>query len=192
MTLQQIASMGKELAKFLVLFAGCFRSRPGFALFKVYVQGLLSNVQRKNVEAIALEFDTAPRTLQRFVESIKWNETAVRDECQRIVVGEHTHEEGIGCVDESGTGKSGDQTVAAARQWLGSLGKVDNGVVGVHLSYSAPGFQCLMDSELYLPEEWADDPERRKKTTCLTTSCSAPNRRSRWRSSTAPWPMASA
>ena len=192
MTLQQIASMGKELAKFLVLFSCCFRSRPGFALLEVYVQGLLSNLQRKNVEAIALEFHTAPRTLQRFVESIKWDETGVRDECQRIVAREHTHEDAIGCVDESGTGKSGDHTVAAARQWLGSLGKVDNGVVGVHLSYSAPGFQCLLDSELYLPEEWADDPARRKKTTCLTTSCSAPNRRSRWRSSTAPWPMASA
>jgi SRSO17 transposase len=192
MTLQQIASMGKELAKFLALFWCCFRSRPGFALFEVYTQGLLSNVPRKNIEAIALEFGTAPRTLQRFVESIKWDETGVRDKCQRIIVREHAHEEAIGCVDESGTGKSGDQTVAATRQWLGSLGKVDNGVVGVHLSYSAPGFQCLMDSELYLPEEWADDPERRKKTTCLTTSCSAPNRRSRWRSSTAPWPMASA
>jgi len=191
MTLKQIASMGKELAKFLMLFSCCFRSRPGFALLKIYVRGLLSNVQRKNVEAIALEFNTAPRTLQRFVESIKWDEAGVRDECQRIVAREHTHEEAIGCVDESGTGKSGDDTVATARQWLGSLGKVDNGVVGVHLSYSAPGFQCLLDSELYLPEEWANDPARRKKTTCPTTSCSAPNRRLPWRSSTAPWPMAS-
>ena len=181
MTLQQIASMGKELARFLALFAGCFRSRPGFALLGVYVQGLLCNVQRKNVEAIALEFGTAPRTLQRFVESIKWDETRLRDECQRLVAGEHAHEEAIGCVDESGVGKSGRHTVAAARQWLGSLGKVDNGVVGVHLSYSAPGFQCLLDSELYLPEEWANDPARRKKTTCPRTSCSAPNRRSRCR-----------
>jgi SRSO17 transposase len=192
MTLQQIASMGRELAKFLMLFSCCFRSRPGFALLGVYVRGLLSNLQRKNVEAIALKFDTAPRTLQRFVESIKWDETGVRDKCQRIIATEHTYEGTIGCVDESGTGKSGDNTVGAARQWLGSLGKVDNGVVGVHLSISAPGFQCLLDSELYLPEDWADDPARRKKATSPTTSCSALSRRSRWRSSTAPWPMASA
>ena len=62
MTLQQIAAMGKELAKFLVLFAGCFCGKPGRALFKVYVQGLLSDLQRKNVEAIAVESGTAPRT----------------------------------------------------------------------------------------------------------------------------------
>jgi SRSO17 transposase len=164
MTLPQIARLGKELAQFLMLFAGCFRSRVGFALFQVYIKGLLSNVQRKNVEAMALEFSTAPRNLQRFVESIKWEETDVRDRCQGIVAQKHAHPKAIGCLDESGTAKSGTHTAGVARQWLGSRGKVDNGVVGVHLSYSAPGFQCLLDSELYLPKEWADDPERRKKS----------------------------
>jgi len=163
MTLKQIASLGKELVKFLALFAGCFRSRPGFALCKIYVHGLLSSLQRKNVEAMALEFGKAPRTLQRFVESIKWEEARLRDECQRVVARDHAHAEAIGCLDESGTLKSGTHTVGAARQWLGSRGKVDNGVVGVHLSYSAPGFQCLLDSELYLTQEVADDPARRKK-----------------------------
>lgn len=187
MTLKQIASLGKELVKFLALFAGCFRSRPGFALLQIYVQGLLSNVQRKNIEAIALEFGKAPRTLQRFVESIKWDESRVRDECQQLIAREHAHEEAIGCLDESGTVKSGMHTVGAARQWLGSRGKVDNGVVGVHLSYCVPGFQCLLDSELYLTEEWANDSERRKKTTSPTRSCSAPSRRSPWGWSTARW-----
>jgi SRSO17 transposase len=180
MTLKQIAGLGRELTRFLALFVGCFRSRPGFALARIYVEGLLANLQRKNIEAIALEFATAPRTLQRFVESIKWEETGVRDQCQRLVVRDQAHPEAIGCVDESGTAKSGSQTVGAARQWLGSRGKVDNGVVGVHVSYSCPGFQCLLDSEVYLPAEWAADPDRRKKTTCPRRSCSAPSRRSPW------------
>jgi SRSO17 transposase len=180
MTLKQIAGLGKELAKFLMLFVGRFRSRPGFALLQIYVQGLLSNLQRKNIEAMALELDTAPRTLQRFVESIKWDEVGVRDDCQQLVAREHAHAEAIGCLDESGTAKSGSHTAGAARQWLGSCGKVDNGVVGVHLSYSSPGFQCLLDSEVYLPQDWVDDPERRKKATSPTRSCSVPSRRSLW------------
>jgi SRSO17 transposase len=180
MTLKQIASLGKELAKFLALFVGRFRSRPGFALLSVYVQGLLSDVKRKNIEAIALELGMAPRTLQRFAESIKWEETGVRDDCQRLVAREHAHPAAIGCVDESGTAKSGSQTAGAARQWLGSCGKVDNGVVGVHLSYSSPGFQCLLDSAVYLPQDWADDPERRKKVASPTRSCSVPSRKSPW------------
>ena len=186
MTLKQIASLGKELAKFLVLFIDHFRSRPGFALLAVYVQGLLSNLQRKNIEAMALELGTAPRTLQRFVASIQWEETGVRDDCQRLVAREHSPTEAIGCLDESATAKSGTDTAGAARQWLGSCVKVDNGVVGVHLSYSSPGFQCLLDSEVYLPRDWADDPERRKKVTSPTRSCSVPSRKSPWNSSSAP------
>ena len=189
MTLKQIASLGRELVKFLALFQACFRSQPGFALLSVYVQGLLSNVQRKNIEAIALELGKPPRTLQRFVESIKWEETDVRDECLQIVARDHAHEEAIGCLDESGTLKSGAHTAGAARQWLGSRGKVDNGVVGVHLSYTCPGFQCLLDSEVYLPKDWAADPERRKKTTSPTRSCFVPSRRSPWAWWTAPWLM---
>jgi SRSO17 transposase len=180
MTLKQIASLGRELAKFLSRFVGRFRSGPGFALLQVYVLGLLSELQRKNIEAMALERGTAPRTLQRFVESIKWDETGVRDDCQQLVASEHAHPQAVGCLDESGTAKSGCQTAGAGRQWLGSRGKVDNGVVGVHLSYSCPGFQCLLDSEVYLPQDWADDPVRRKKTTFPTRSSSGPSRKSAW------------
>ena len=190
MTLGQIGKLGKELSRFLKLFADCFRSQPGFALGQTYVQGLLSDLGRKNAEAIALAFDTPPRTLQRLMESIKWDEKGVRDKAQQLVAHDHNHAEAIGCIDESGTAKSGDKTVGAARQWLGSCGKVENGVVGVHLSYSAPGFQCLLDSEIYLPAEWADDKKRRKKTTSPTTWCFAPSRRSPWVWSIVLWPMA--
>jgi SRSO17 transposase len=180
MTLKQIASLGKELIRFLRLFQCCFRSKAGFALAQIFVKGLLSDLSRKNTEAIALEFGKPPRTLQRLLESVKWKETDVRDNCQRLVARQHVHVEAIGCIDESGTAKSGNHTVGVDRQWLGSCGKVDNGVVGVHLSYSAPGFRCLLDSELYLSKEWIADPERRKKTIYPTTWCSAPSRRSRW------------
>ena len=54
MSLQDIAALGKLLAQFLSLFADCFRRPAGRLLLAVYVRGLLSNVQRKNVEALAL------------------------------------------------------------------------------------------------------------------------------------------
>ena len=96
MTLGQIASLGKELTKFLALFVGCFRSQPGFALGRVYVQGLLSDLGRKNVEAIAMAYGTPPRTLQRWLESIKWAGPAVRDQGQQLVARDHRHAEAIG------------------------------------------------------------------------------------------------
>ncbi|MCP5091428.1 MAG: transposase [Gammaproteobacteria bacterium] len=181
MTLEQIAALGRKLTLFLALFADCFGRRAGRGLLQVYVQGQLSSLHRKTAEAIALQFDTAPRTLQRFLESIKWDEEQLRNRCQQIIASEHAHPEAIGCVDESGTAKSGKETVGVGRQYNGNRGKVDNCVVGVHLSYAAPGFQVLLDSELYLPEAFANDAARRKKHTCRRRSSFAPNRRSPWR-----------
>ena len=180
MTLKQIAALGRKLSTFLALFSDCFGRREARDLLRAYVKGQLSNLRRKTAEAIALQFKTAPRTLQRFLESIKWDEEKLRDRCQQIVAKDHAHPEAIGCVDESGTAKSGKDTVGVGRQWNGNRGKVDNCVVGVHLSYSAPGFQVLLDSTVYLPEDWANDPARRKKLMCRRKSSSAPSRRSRW------------
>jgi SRSO17 transposase len=192
MTLKQIAALGRKLSLFLALFADCFGRRESRSLLGVYVQGQLSDLHRKTAEGIALRFKRAPRTLQRFLESIKWDEEKLRDRCQQFVAREHAHLEAIGCVDESGTAKSGKETVGVSRQWNGNRGKIDNCVVGVHLSYSTPGFQVLLDSDLFLPESWANDPARRKKLTFPTTSSTVPSQRLPWLKSIAHWPTESA
>jgi hypothetical protein len=84
MTLKQIAGLGRKLVLFLGLFADCFRRCEAKGLLRVYLQGQMSRVHRKTAEGIALEFGTAPRTLQRFLESIKWDEEEFHDrECIR-------------------------------------------------------------------------------------------------------------
>lgn len=163
MTLKELKSIGRELSVFLAMFASCFAGLTGRRLLKIYVQGQLSDVKNKNCEAIALEFDQPPRKLQRFLESIKWDEEQLRDRCQQIVVRDHAVEEAIGTVDESGTAKSGSHTAAVSRQYNGNRGKIENCTVGVHIGYSAVGFRTILDSRLYLPKEWADDAERRKQ-----------------------------
>lgn len=82
MTMKDIAKLGKLLAQFLIRFADCFARPAGRALLGVYVRGLLSDVQRKNAGAIALDRGVAPRTLQRFLESMVWDEQILRDRCQ--------------------------------------------------------------------------------------------------------------
>lgn len=181
MTLKEIKNLGRQLTSFLAMFSGCFATSSGRRLLRVYVSGQLSShIQRKNCEAIARAFSQPVRTLQRFLESIKWNEEELRDQCQRVIARDHAHEQAIGTVDESGTAKSGSHTAAVGRQYNGNRGKVENCTVGVHLGYATPDFQVLLDSQLYLPEDWANDPERRKKTTFPTRSSSKPNRRSPW------------
>jgi SRSO17 transposase len=192
LTLERISSIGSLLYQFLRLFSDCFSRSAGRQLLRIYVQGQLSNIQRKNCEAIALTFNKPPRTLQRFLESIKWNEEQLRDRCQEIIARDHAHPEAIGLIDESGTHKSGSNTVGAARQYNGNRGKVENCIVGVHLSYSAPGFQCLLDSRMYLPASWANDSARRKKTTYLVTLNFKPSHKSRLHKSSTRSPTASA
>jgi SRSO17 transposase len=170
MTLQEIKNIGRQLTVFLSMFAGCFSGSPGRNLLRLYVKGQLSDIKRKNCEAIAVKFKVPTRTLQRFLESIKWDEQGLRDRTQQVIARDHAHPQAIGTVDESGTAKSGCSTAAVARQYNGNRGKVENCTVGVHLAYYAPGFRTILDSRLYLPEDWANDPERRKKTTSRTKS----------------------
>jgi SRSO17 transposase len=49
------------------------------------------------------------------------------------------------------------------RQWLGRLGKVDNGQVGVFMAYASYHEHALVDVRLYLPREWAGDRARRER-----------------------------
>jgi SRSO17 transposase len=65
--------------------------------------------------------------------------------------------------DESAFAKKGKASAGVARQWNGRLGKVDNCQVGVFASLCQGEMASLIDARLYLPEHWADDPERCNK-----------------------------
>ncbi|MCL0079117.1 IS701 family transposase [Dehalococcoidia bacterium] len=63
---------------------------------------------------------------------------------------------GMLTLDESGDKKAGNQSAGVARQYLGRLGKVDLGQMGVALGYYQAAVWMMVDAELYLPEEWFD------------------------------------
>jgi SRSO17 transposase len=63
-------------------------------------------------------------------------------------------------IDESGHRKSGSKSVGVSRQYLGSIGKTDNGQVGVFAALSQGDDAAMVDVRLYLPKEWTDDKKR--------------------------------
>jgi SRSO17 transposase len=65
-------------------------------------------------------------------------------------------------VDETGFLKKGDKSAGVARQYSGTAGRIENCQVGVFLGYATPKGRALLDRELYLPREWADDAGRCK------------------------------
>jgi SRSO17 transposase len=66
----------------------------------------------------------------------------------------------VGVIDETSCQKWGDQTPGVQRQYLGCVGKIDNGVVTVHVGVAKGTFQALLDADLYLPQVWAEDRQR--------------------------------
>ena len=108
MNVEQILSLGPELADFLDEFADCFgRSEPRCHLAE-YVRGQLSELPRKSVEPIA------PRTLQEFLRTDVWDHLRMRDRVQQIVVGDHDEPQRIGIIDDSGHPKK--RTADGVRQ----------------------------------------------------------------------------
>lgn len=98
----EIAGLGKRLIEYLSEFSDCFgRNEPREHLCE-YVRGQTSELHRKSIEPIALLNETPPRTLQRFLESVQWDETRMRDRVQWIVARDHSHPHAIGIVDDSG------------------------------------------------------------------------------------------
>ena len=159
MDADEIRQLDPMLREYLGRFDACFGRRDTRAHLPVYVRGQLSNLERKSVEPIALEAGVAVRTLQEFLSQLDWDQARMRDCLEQIVRDEHTggKAEVIGIIDETGWVKKGDKTPGVQRQYLGCVGKQENGIVTVHLGISVGAFHALLDGDLFLPESWSED-----------------------------------
>jgi SRSO17 transposase len=160
MDAQQVRGLRPMLARFLNRFDDCFARKDTRGHLSVYVNGQLSDLGRKSVEPIALAANVPVRTLQEFLSQHRWQEDLARDRLQDIVAKEHAHPYSVGIIDETSFMKQGKKTPGVQRQYLGTVGKQQNGIVTVHLAYAADDFHCLLDGELFLPESWAADSAR--------------------------------
>ena|SRR3989304_3469049 len=107
MNVDQIVSLGPQLADYLDEYADCFgRSEPRGHL-TAYVRGQLLDLQRKSVEPMALANGIQPRTLQEFLGTDVWDEERMRDRLQGIVARDHLRDNSIGILDDSGHAKCG-------------------------------------------------------------------------------------
>ena len=165
MTEQEIAGLGPAFAKYLGQFRACFKQSRTAAHFDTYCRGLLSDLPRKSVEPIALTAGTAVRTLQEFLATSKWDHDRAADLLQQRMAAELavTDDDGtgtVGVIDETSCRKWGDHTPGVQRQYLGCVGKVDNGIVTVHVGVARGSLHALLTADLYLPQSWADDRGR--------------------------------
>ncbi|MFH1616898.1 MAG: transposase [Planctomycetota bacterium] len=160
---QVLKGMLKRLEQFVKPFIACLGRREPKENAHIYISGLLSDLRRKNVESIAYRYDQDRRALQRFIGFAPWDHQPLQQELARQIGNELGEDDGVIVFDPSGHKKCGDDSVGVQRQWLGRLGKVDNGQVGVYMGYASHKNHALADTRLYLPKQWAKDKTRRKK-----------------------------
>jgi len=152
-----------RLESFLRPFVEALRTPEQQTNARHYVQGLLSDLDGKDVESIAYLHDRERQGLQKFIGQAEWDDRPLLTELVRQVGTELGEADGVLVFDPSAFPKKGTESVGVQRQWCGRLGKIDNCQVGIYLGYVSRREHALVDFRLYLPREWADRKRRRQK-----------------------------
>jgi len=162
--LAEVAAWAKGIEAVHARIAGRFRRPEPRRRVLDYLKGLLSPIERKNGWQLAEQAgDARPDGVQRLLSSYDWDADLVRDDLRHYVVERLGHPQGVLVVDETGFLKKGSKSVGVKRQYSGTAGRIENCQIGVFLAYASPQGRTLLDRELYLPQEWAEDPSRREE-----------------------------
>ena len=166
MTEQEIAGLGPAFAAYLGRYRRCFLQKRTAAHFDNYCRGLLSDLPRKTVEPIALR----SRHRRANPPGVPGHRTlgprprarpppAAAGRSPRRAARRHRWARSASSTRPvAASGAS--ETPGVQRQYLGCVGKVDNGIVTVHVGVAKGRFQALLDADLYLPKVWDADRER--------------------------------
>ena len=136
--------------------------------FENYLKGLLSNLDRKSIEPIALSImgEKGVRPLQQFITRSTFDDAAVLSEYRKVAGRATASVNGMLSVDASDFIKKGKNSVGVARQYSGRLGKTENCQVGVFCAYAGENGYTIVDREIYLPKDWFDDAHAELRRKC--------------------------
>ncbi len=142
------------------------RKRP----LEMYLTGLLLPGERKSVEPMAARLDprhvsARHQSLHHFVAKAPWDAQDLLRAASDAALAELERHGPVAAwiVDDTGMPKKGRHSVGVGRQYCGPLGKQDNCQVAVAVSLANDVVSVPCAYRLYLPEQWAKDPARRKK-----------------------------
>jgi SRSO17 transposase len=130
----------------------------------LYVRGLVEQGGRKSLQPTLFRLEETParyESLQQFLADSPWDPTLVIRACAERVAPE------IGVtawvVDDTGIVKDGKHSPGVKRQYSGTLGKIGNCQITVSVHAVGERGTLPLGWRLYLPQEWCDDSERRRK-----------------------------
>jgi len=127
-----------------------------------YLAGLLAKLDHKTGEGIAYLHDQERQGLQKFIGQVPWDDQPLLQTLATQVGDDLGEADGVIVFDPSAFAKKGTKSVGVARQWSGRLGKLDNCQVGIYMAYVSSKEHAIVNTRLYLPEEWTKDRSRCK------------------------------
>jgi SRSO17 transposase len=161
---KRLSGWKRELLRAHDLIAGLFARSETRARSLAYLQGLLSNCERKNGWQLAEWMgEVSPYAVQHLLDRARWDADQVRDQTRSYALEELSSADAVLIVDETGFLKKGRHSTGVKRQYSGTAGRIENSQVGVFLCYGSDKGAALVDRELYIPQEWAEDRERRSE-----------------------------
>ena len=165
---ESVAALGPLLSEYLDYYKLCFSWTAQQHNAETYIKGLLSDLDRKSVEPIALRYadEKAVRTLQQFQKDAPWDDAQMKLLYQSRILSAFSDPEGMLTVDGSDFIKKGTHSAGVARQYCGRLGKVENCQAGVFIGYAGSNGYGLLDCALYLPKAWFDEEHEDRRQKC--------------------------
>lgn len=163
---EAVQNLGRDLRAVWQRYHHCFVTRrhdTSFYAF-IYLKGLMLLPNQRNYVNIArrvVDPESDGQNLQHFMSDSPWSAQAVFEHLQEDIRADHRLQGGMLSLDESGDVRAGDQSAGAAHQYIGNVGKVAMGQVGVALGYYAADTWTLVDAELFLPAKWFDQAHRK-------------------------------
>ncbi len=91
--------------------------------------------------------------MQLFISVVVWDEAGMIKKYHELIANDMSDPVGGLIFDESGFAKKWGNSAGVAKQYCGSLGKVENCQVGVFAAYASPQGYALLDAELYVPNK---------------------------------------
>ena len=160
--LDEVAAWAKGLDEMHARIAERFGRPEPQQRAPAYLEGLLSPIERKNGWQLAEHAgDRTPDGMQRLLATYQGDADVVRDDLRTSILAQLAHPQAVLVFDETGFLEKGTKSVGVQRQYSGTAGRIENCQIGVFLAHASPQGRTFIARELYLPQSWAGDLDRR-------------------------------
>lgn len=156
--------VGERLEAFVDEVLGAAVNRPvQLTNGRLYLRGLIEAGERKSLEPMVARLggEAEYESLQQFLAVSTWDPGLVVRAVAERVAGEIGVEAWV--LDDTGFPKDGKSSPGVKRQYSGTLGKIGNCQIGVSVHAVGSKGTVPLGWALYLPQEWCEDHERRRK-----------------------------